>query len=118
MVYTSTNIALATLETLSYLQYKGVPYNRYLVRIDIPQRLWRKRTAVAPLPGGWDAVPIGLTGRCAGDEWIAGGHSALLQVPSVIVPDESNILINPEHPDAAAIRAVTIKRWAYDPRLL
>ena len=40
-----------------------------------------------------------------------------LQVPSVIVPEECNVLINPRHSDAAAIIATTVKRWVYDPRL-
>ena len=52
----------------------------------------------------------------AGDAWIASGASALLLVPSVIVPDEYNVLINAQHGDAGAIVATTLKRWNYDPR--
>ena len=43
--------------------------------------------------------------------------SALLRVPSVIVPDEYNLLINPQHSDSKAISAVKIRKWLYDPRL-
>jgi hypothetical protein len=43
--------------------------------------------------------------------------SALLRVPSVIVPDEYNVLINPLHPDSGAIIAVKIRKWLYNPRL-
>lgn len=116
VVYCATNIALATLETVHYLSTGGLPFNRYLVRIDIPDDVWDARLMLDPLPGGWDAIPAGLTARTAGDGWIASGGTALLMVPSVIVPEECNVLINPNHPDAAAIVATTIKRWVYDPR--
>ncbi|MDR7051494.1 RES domain-containing protein [Duganella sp. 3397] len=117
VVYCAVNIALATIETVQYLKVGGLPYNRYLVRIDIADDVWNACTVLAPLPGGWDAIPAGLSARAAGDAWIASGASALLRVPSVMVPDEDNILINPQHPDAAAITATTLKRWLYDPRL-
>jgi RES domain-containing protein len=44
--------------------------------------------------------------------------SALLLVPSVIVPEESNVLINPEHPDARALRVMVVRKWIYDVRLI
>ncbi|MDM5180143.1 RES family NAD+ phosphorylase [Massilia sp. DJPM01] len=116
LVYSASNIALATIETVHYLSNGGLPFNRYLVRIDIPEIVWEARQVLAPLPGGWDAIPAGLSARNAGDGWVASGTTALLLVPSVIVPDEYNVLINPRHRDAAAITATTIKRWIYDPR--
>jgi RES domain-containing protein len=116
MVYCAENIALAILETVHYIATGGLPFNRYLVRIDIPDAVWAARNVLTPLPGGWDAVPAGLTAKLAGDAWVAASAEALLVVPSVIVPDEYNILINPHHADANMIVATTIKRWIYDPR--
>jgi RES domain-containing protein len=116
LVYCASSIALATLETVHYLQTGGLPYNRYLVRIDVPEAAWEARQVLAPLPGGWDAIPAGLASRTAGDAWIRSGTSALLLVPSVIVPDEYNVLLNPAHADATHIVATTIRRWLYDPR--
>jgi len=116
VVYCSTTIALATLETVHYLRSGSLPFNRYLVRIDIPDSVWEARQQLDPLPAGWDAIPAGLTANKAGDSWIDSGDSALLLVPSVIVPDEFNLLINPRHSDAALIEASTIRRWIYDPR--
>lgn len=117
MLYCATNIALAILETVHYLRSGALPFNRYLVRIDIEDEVWDARQLLDPLPGGWDAIPAGATARMAGDRWARAGASALLVVPSVIAPDESNVLINPQHRDAALITATTIKRWIYDPRL-
>jgi RES domain-containing protein len=95
VVYCATNIALATLETVHYLRNGGLPFNRYLVRIEVPDTVWDARQLLDPLPGGSDAIPAGLSARTAGEAWIALGTSALLLVPSVIVPDEYNVLINP-----------------------
>lgn len=116
MLYCSASIALATLETLSFLRTGSLPFNRYLVRIEVPDAAWEQREVLSPLPMGWDAVPSGLTSRMAGDRWSAGKRSPLLAVPSVIVPDEFNMLINPLHPAAAQIVATTVRRWLYDPR--
>jgi RES domain-containing protein len=117
LIYCATNIALATIETVLHLRAGGLPFNRFLVRIDVPDTVWAARAVLDPLPGGWDAVPAGMTSRSTGDAWVASAGSALLLVPSVSVPDEFNVLINPIHPDTASITATTLKRWLYDPRL-
>ena len=116
MIYTSASIALATLETLSYLNPGPLPFNRYLIQFDIPDDVWRSADRLPSLPGGWDAIPAGMTSRQIGDAWIAGATSLLLKVPSVIVPDECNILIHPSHPHVADIYATTVRTWLYDPR--
>ena len=116
VVYCATSIALATLETVHYLRSGSLPFNRFLVRIEVPQAVWQARQLLDPPPGGWDAIPPGLSSVMAGDHWSAAGTSALLVVPSVIVPDECNVLLNPRHRDAAAITASTVRRWQYDPR--
>lgn len=116
LVYCATSIALATLETVHYLRSGSLPFNRFLVRIEVPQAVWQARQLLDPPPGGWDAIPAGLSSVMAGDHWSAAGTSALLVVPSVIVPDECNVLLNPRHRDAAAITASTVRRWQYDPR--
>jgi RES domain-containing protein len=116
VIYCASSIALAALETLSAIRTGSLPFNRYLVRIDVPDEVWARQEMLNPLPGGWDAVPSGMTSRKAGDEWATSKRSALLIVPSVIVPDEHNVLINPSHADALKITATTIRKWIYDPR--
>lgn len=117
ITYCSSSIALATLETVLAIHNGDMPFNRYLVRIDVPDAVGVARRLLDPLPGGWDAIPAGLAARTAGNAWLSSAASALLLVPSVIVPDEYNVLINPKHAEAAHITATTLKRWLYDPRL-
>jgi RES domain-containing protein len=119
LIYTSETRALGCLETVVHLNAGGLPLNRYLVSVTIPASVWAKaRTETAGrLPVGWDADPSGRASIQFGTTWIRSVASALLRVPSVIVPDEYNVLINPLHPDSGAIIAVKIRKWLYDPRL-
>ncbi len=57
------------------------------------------------------------TTRQSGDEWLRSGRTALLSVPSAIVPATWNILINPRHPDCAQIQIACIHEHLLDPRL-
>lgn len=120
VLYTSTTIALACLETVVHMKAGGLPLNRYLVRIEVPEEAWHARTvlAQADLPVGWDALPEGKASLDLGDAWIAAATSPLLLIPSVIVPEEANILVNSAHPLAAGIKGTKLRKWLYDPRLL
>lgn len=120
VVYTASNIALACLETVVHLNGASLPLNRYLVRVDVPDAVWAKaqRITATDAPVGWDAVPAGKVSLDMGDDWLTGERRpALLCVPSVIVPEEWNVLLNPVHPDVRGIRATKLRRWIYDARV-
>ncbi len=118
LVYASCSRALACLETVVHLGGGvALPLNRYLVRIDIPAACWAARTVFESARHiGWDALPAGRVSIAWGTAWAASGASLLAQVPSVIVPEEHNLLINPLHPDAAQLCVTRLRRWLYDPR--
>ena len=120
LVYASSTRALACLETVVHLGGGlALPLNRYLVRIDVPAPLWAARTVFnAAQQVGWDALPVGRVSVAWGMAWAQEGSSCLAEVPSVIVPEESNLLINPRHPAAAQVLATKLRRWLYDPRTL
>lgn len=119
MVYTSSTRSLACLETLAHLAGDDpLPLNRYLVEIEIPNSAWTQRAVFDPSANiGWDAEPPGQVSLDWGTNWITGASSLIAEVPSVIVPEESNYLINPRHPDGVGIRARKVRKWTYDVRL-
>jgi RES domain-containing protein len=119
VVYASESRALACLETVVHLNAGGLPLNRYLVAITISDDLWTAAQieTADSLPVGWDAEPAGRASVGFGTEWLRSGKSALLIVPSVIVAEETNILVNPSHPGRAGIAAAKVRRWLYDSRL-
>jgi RES domain-containing protein len=119
VVYMSESQALACLETVVHLNAGGLPLNRYLVAVTIPPAVWAGARTETPasLPVGWDADPSGRASIQFGTAWLRSVACALLRVPSVIVPDEYNVLLNPLHPDSRVITAVKLRKWLYDPRL-
>lgn len=119
VLYASASIALATLETLAHLGDSIAVRNAFLVRIDIPFPVWERRSRLAPadLDPTWLAEPAGSATIALGDCWLSSTAAAVLEVPSVIVPEESNLLINPAHADAGLIRAAVARQFIYDPRL-
>jgi RES domain-containing protein len=119
VVYASESRSLACMETIVHLNAGGLPFNRYLVEIMIPDDVWGNAQVATDngLRVGWDAEPAGQVSIQIGTTWVRAGGSALLLVPSVMAPEECNVLINPAHADSARITAVKQRKWMYDPRL-
>lgn len=119
VVYAAPSIALAVLETAAHLNDGGLPLNRYVVRIEVPDAEWTQRTIRTreELPGGWDAIPASIVATNIGTAWYDSGASLLLQVPSVIVPREAAIVIHNRHPASGEVRAEVLERFEYN-RLL
>jgi RES domain-containing protein len=120
IVYAASSRALACLETVVHLNSGGLPLNRYLVEIEVPDEVLAPAEVATSgsLPVGWDAEPAGRVSISFGSQWAQSQRTALLLVPSVIVPEENNLLINPAHPDAKGIKARKVRKWLYDPRMI
>jgi RES domain-containing protein len=119
VVYAASTIALATLETLAHLGDSIAIRNAFLVKIDVPAGVWKSREIVeaSDFDATWMAEPPGSTTIEFGDDWIDKATAPLILVPSVIVPEEYNLLINPAHPASARISAAVVRQYVYDPRL-
>jgi RES domain-containing protein len=97
VVYVSESVSLAYLEVLANLDPSNPPRDLLLFEIEIPDDLIEIRLT-ASLPDGWYMRPSGPASRTVGDRWLAEKRSVALLVPSVIVMQEHNALINPLHP--------------------
>jgi RES domain-containing protein len=74
--------------------------------------------APTALPSDWKMEPPPLSTRQLGDHWARSSRSAILAVPSVIIPDETNYVLNPAHPDFKRIVIGKPAPFTFDPRLL
>lgn len=118
VVYAAENRSLACLETIVHLNAGGLPLNRYLVEVNIPDDVWGAREEVnATKLVGWDARPASRTSIGFGTEWARSRRTPILVVPSVVVPEEANVLVNPLHPSSASLIARKVRLWTYDPRV-
>ena len=115
VVYSSSSLALATLELFVNLQNRR-QLGRYVKsRILIPEGLVTELGA--DLAAAFVRDPDGFDARGCGDAWLSGKTSCVLRVPSRVVPEEANYLLNPLHPDFGKITAMT-EPYVSDPRLL
>lgn len=115
VVYAASTISLAVLETAAHVNPLGLPLDRFVVRIEIPKAVWARREELDPatLDPAWSAIPAGRAGVEATAPWFRDATSAILLVPSVIVPEERAVLVNPAHADAAKIRATVHRPFHY-----
>lgn len=103
------------LEVLAHVDRDQAPRDFEYYRLDVPDDAV---TAVQNLPDDWDASPPPAADRAIGDTWKTAGESLALLVPSVIVPQEMNVLINPAHRRFPEITATADGPVNIDPRLL
>lgn len=115
-VYTSGTLALAALEMLAHVDRDTAP-ELVAVPADIPDGQPLTVVDSAGLPAGWRAYPAPPELQRVGAEWLAAGRTAVLVVPSVIVPVESNYVLNPLHADFARIVVGRPIPFLLDPRL-
>lgn len=116
VVYTAQTLALAVLETAAYLDDAGLPLNRFVVQLAVPIAAWKARQELK-LPAidpAWCAIPGGKASVDIGSNWYQSAASALLLVPSVVVPEERAVLINATHPDAKEIKSRTIRPFEFN----
>jgi RES domain-containing protein len=116
IVYLADHPASAVLEMLVHMDRDLLPATYRLLRVTVPEAVIGEIVGAEALPADWREHPAVTRG--IGDRWLDGASSALLQVPSVIVPRARNFLLNPAHPDAANIAVVEVIHAPFDPRLL
>jgi RES domain-containing protein len=116
VVYCSQSLALATLEILVHTQPVMLRDKLRVFRVTWDEALM---TAIdlKKLPNGWNAQPPGPASKNIGDEWIRSNRSAVLALPSIIIPLERTFLLNPKHRDFAKIKIKDAGAFALDPRL-
>ena len=115
VVYTATSRALAALEILVHLEIRHAPPGFVLIPAEVPDELI---TVLEDPPPGWDALPAGDASRRAGAAWLRSRNAAALQVSSLVMQGEHNVLLNPLHPDFGRIEVGEPEPFAFDPRLL
>lgn len=118
LVYTAESRALATLEVSVHLDLsEDLPTDRNYVEIEIPDDLLIQEVSLKDLPKNWDSKPPIQITQIIGDSFVNAKGAAVLKVPSCIVPQEYNYLINPNHEDARRIKVVSKTKMSFDTRL-
>lgn len=115
VVYASHTLSLAALEMLVHLSTGATPtFSTFCMSFD---EALMEIFETANLPGDWRVEPPGPNTQTIGDVWVREARSAVMAIPSTIIPQETNFLINPAHPDFPRITIGPAQPFAFDPRI-
>ncbi len=116
-MYTSATLSLAALEYFVNVEATEAPTNLVAISADIPEHLPLAEVHMMNLPANWRTYPPPESLADRGTKWVRDGQTAVIAVPSAIIPKERNYLINPGHPDVKAIRVGSAEPFSFDPRM-
>lgn len=117
-VYTSSSRALALLETLAHTPAKMLNERNYsLITLSIPDTIKTEELDKNKLTEGWDAPDTRPLTKRLGDKFLRSKTGLFLAVPSVLMPEENNFLINPLHPDIKRVKLIFKRRIYFDIRV-
>lgn len=117
VVYTAGHLSLAALEQLIHFNPDRLPEDLTAFAVEIPDSLDVERMEIEELSERWDKNAEVPELRRLGDRWALEGEVPILSVPSAVIPEERNYLINPRHAAAGEVRVARQRRFAFDPRL-
>jgi RES domain-containing protein len=117
VVYTSATLSLAVMELLVHLDDDDLAKAYVGVAADIPDSLVITRVRAADLPRDWRRIPPPEALPELGSRWAGARVTAVLAVPSAVIPHELNYLLNPRHPHFKRIRVGRPEPFSFDPRL-
>lgn len=116
-MYTSETLALAALEYLVHVDPDDAPEDLVATSAEIPAAVRIRRILKHDLPAAWRQYPAPPALAELGSAWIRAAATAVLAVPSTLIPAEWNYLLNPGHPNFAAIRVAPSQPFTFDSRL-
>jgi RES domain-containing protein len=117
VIYTANSRALACLENVVHRNALGLQANFRVVIIEVPHTLVVKAIESKDLIKDWHLFDNILYTQAVGDKWIESKETAILKVPSVIVPGEHNYLLHPLHPDFKKIKLLRTEPFVFDARI-
>jgi RES domain-containing protein len=117
LAYAAEHLSLAIVEYFVHIDPEDPPKDLVVATADVPDRVSRISITPRQLPPDWRQVPAPPALAAIGDEFVHRARAAVLIVPSVLAPSESNWLINPRHAAFARIRVNPAETFQYDSRL-
>jgi len=118
VIYTAGTRSLVTLEYLVHVPLSYEPVGLSIATLIVPDGASVRELRLSELPDDWNRFPAQSGLADLGSEWVRGKESLLLRVPSAVVDDEFNLVINPGHPEMADVRIGDVTTYAFDERLL
>jgi len=117
VVFTSATLSLAALERFVHTDPDLELPDLVAIAVDIDARISIDTVAVVDLPSDWRTYPAPPSLSMIGERWLRESRTAVLSVPSVVIPHERNFVLNPIHAEFARLEINPSERFSFDPRM-
>lgn len=117
MLYTSSSIALCTVEIAVRTPLQTLPKNYFLLKIYIPDEMAVYQLTNSLLPENWDVMPHGDATQKLGDYFLKKMDYLVMKAPSACVKGDFNYLVNPFHPEFDKLKILETQVFEFDSRL-
>ena len=101
-VYLAESRALAALEIIVHAPREVMSLDWRIIEVEVPDELIQS-ASIADLPAGWQNLPSSLTAQNFGAAWLRARKALALKLPSVIIPKEHTLMLNPRHADVVKL---------------
>lgn len=119
VIYSSEHASLAAWEKIVHISsFANLPDNLELLKIEIPDDLAIQTVPESVLISGWDSFPFCSETVNYGTEFLRTKAHLALRVPSAIIKEEYNIILNPLHPDINRCKVIRSVPFIFDKRIL
>jgi RES domain-containing protein len=116
-VFASATLSLAALERFVHTDPDLEPIDLVAIPMEIGASIAIEAVEAGDLPQDWRAYPAPPSLSIIGERWLRAAHTAVLSVPSAVIPHERNFIVNPAHEDVAKLKIHTAEPFSFDPRL-
>jgi len=117
VIYTSATLSLAALERFVHTDSDIEPTDLVAIPVEISDRIAIESVQVQTLPADWRTFPPPPTLAVIGEEWFHASRTAILSVPSVVIPHERNFVLNPTHREFAQLSIGATEPFSFDSRM-
>lgn len=119
VLYAALTQSLCALELFVHLDPEDAPERLSAIALTIPDALFAARTRwpQATLPRTWRDHPAPVDLQAMGDAWVKSGATLVLEVPSAVIPDEGNFILNVMHPEMSQVSVGEPVAFTFDGRM-
>ena len=117
MLYFSQNLSLSLLEIIVHVEYAKLPLDYSFLEVEIPDSSIKNIQSIDFIEPKWSTEAAVNQLQMLGSNWLKRKESLAMRVPSAVMHQENNILINPLHKDIAKLKIIKMDKMDFDPRL-
>ena len=117
MLYFSQNLSLSLLEIIVHVDYAQLPLDYSFLEVEIPDSNIKKIQSIDFIEPKWSTEKAVNQLQMLGSNWLKKKESLAMMVPSAVMNQENNIIVNPFHKDFEKLKIIRTDKMDFDPRL-